>query len=192
MFLNKSSSTNELPSEASITLHDLRCITTRSRLALEPLFFDPQSQSQDLCPPRVCVATRVLHSTCFAPGRLLFGIYEHGTLAVRETRFETKGHRADRQPTLKSESGPHPLSGSRAGKRQVEIDVIRRRARVPIRSDETTKSENLSDYAAYLPRRVLKPGGSYTDNLKPAVRRRHEERFDTRKNYLRRLLRISV
>jgi len=159
VFLNKSSSTSELPSEAPITLHDLRCITMLSRLALDPIFVDLQSQSQDLCPPRVCV----LHSTCFAPGRLLFGIYEDGTLAVgdpiREIRLETKGRRVGRQPTLKSESGPRPLNGSRAGKRQVEIDVIRRRARVPIRSDETTKSENLSDSAAYLPRRVLKPGG---------------------------------
>lgn len=96
---------NELPHEASITytIFDARLI----RGALEPIFsLDLQSQSQDLCPPRFTL--HLLRAWAFIIRHLRARDSCCSGCAIREIRFKTKGRRAGRQLTLKSESGRVP------------------------------------------------------------------------------------
>lgn len=192
MFLNKSSSTNELPSETPITLRDLRCITTRSRL--------------DLCRSAIAIvgfmpATCVHRHTSFTLHLLRTRAFIIRHLRGwdscgwgRDTRDPTRDKGTPRRSTTDTEIGIWTESLKRVarrkktGRKSMLSDDEHESRSAPMRRQKTrispTPRHTYRD--AY-----LNQGGSYTDNLKPIVRRRHEERY-TRKNYLRPLLRISV
>lgn len=147
--------------------------------------FDPQSQSQDLCPPRVPLPF------CTSPAsRCPLIIRRHLTRARRlswntHVRYREIWFTKEPPPASRTKIGIWTRSlkriGSRAGKRQVEIDVIRRQTTTMTGRWGGKKRE--SDYS--IPIETYLNEGSYTSNLvsgrEEGGEKGTEERLDTRK-----------